>query len=167
MRKNHLEYLDKNYLGHNRLRSVEHFGSWFTHYRYEVIPYGKIIHEKSINTAYSTMCQCTVTDKCIPHWKCVLCCYFNFISVKLSYKNAQDDIDMINIKYHIWQVPHGIEPFLLVARYNQGILGGKISSFLSKKTNYKNIELCMKSQSREPCFKNFCKYHVGRGCRGC
>ena len=65
--------------------------------------YVKIFNNKSIHAAYSKMCPLNIKDKYISHWKCIIFYCSNFPPVKKPYEETQDNIDMPNIKYHIYK----------------------------------------------------------------
>ena len=83
--------------------SVDNRGTRYYQYRYEVIIDGKILKKNPRRAEYSTRCTFTIQDKDILHCKCAIFCCSIFTPVNILYKETQDNIEIPNIKYHIYK----------------------------------------------------------------
>ena len=112
---------DLNYSGCTRLTYIDNREMRLSYNMDEFMLDGSILHQKSINSEHNTLCPCPIQDKDIPHGKYVIHCFLSLPPAKISYENNQDNIDIPNIKYHIYKgfghyKGHGQIPLCVTSR---------------------------------------------------
>ena len=65
-------------------RSGEKAHHTYETYKNTVITHGRHIYAKASDTAKATICTYPQSDHALPHWKCVLRCYYDCASINIT-----------------------------------------------------------------------------------
>ena len=91
-RDRHLKKLkDKSQNAQSR-RSGEKSHHIYTTYKNTVMPHGRHIYDKASDMANATMCAYPHSENALPHWKCVLQCFYDCPRINIPDQETNENM---------------------------------------------------------------------------